>query len=400
MKYFQFGPSVCPPSCWRHASWPSSRPTFTRRHLLGLVVVATSEVLRAEQPEHAARRHRGHVAPLLVEPLRVALLRHAVADEGRARRAQRDQLVRVHRQVAGVPAAEGRLRRRRTSGSCRPSSDTRPSPSGSRPPRRNCAGAASRRPRRTIRRAPPRSAARTPSLPARPCRSATRRRCRRAWRPPPRRSRDSRARAPRPTPRRAATPQSSGFRGWPLLTRPMMPRRQPRAVVGLDARRVQEREAPAAGDELLGGGRVGAERTGRRTEPGAAGGRRRRAESLPEGAAAKHDHHRHRPLDVGRGDERQLDLHDDRRAGGVVHVANHLPAGHRDSADRAGRALGDRPGHLGHALRDSADHFTLEVLDDLRPTRAATTPVVVTFVPLLSVRTSGRFGNGLASASS
>ena len=29
MKYFQFGPSVCPPSCWRHASWPSSRLTFT-----------------------------------------------------------------------------------------------------------------------------------------------------------------------------------------------------------------------------------------------------------------------------------------------------------------------------------------------------------------------------------
>ena len=29
MKYFQFGPSVWPPSCCRHASWPSSNPTFT-----------------------------------------------------------------------------------------------------------------------------------------------------------------------------------------------------------------------------------------------------------------------------------------------------------------------------------------------------------------------------------
>src|SRR4051812_44273767 len=29
MKYFQFGPSVCPPSCWRQASWPSRRPAFT-----------------------------------------------------------------------------------------------------------------------------------------------------------------------------------------------------------------------------------------------------------------------------------------------------------------------------------------------------------------------------------
>jgi hypothetical protein len=29
MKYFQFGPSVWPPSCCRHASCPSRRPTLT-----------------------------------------------------------------------------------------------------------------------------------------------------------------------------------------------------------------------------------------------------------------------------------------------------------------------------------------------------------------------------------
>ena len=29
MKYFQFGASVCPPSCCRHASSPSRSPTFT-----------------------------------------------------------------------------------------------------------------------------------------------------------------------------------------------------------------------------------------------------------------------------------------------------------------------------------------------------------------------------------
>ncbi len=29
MKYFQLGPSVCPPSCWRQASCPSSSPTST-----------------------------------------------------------------------------------------------------------------------------------------------------------------------------------------------------------------------------------------------------------------------------------------------------------------------------------------------------------------------------------
>ena len=29
MKYFQFGPSVCPPSCWRQANWPLSSPSNT-----------------------------------------------------------------------------------------------------------------------------------------------------------------------------------------------------------------------------------------------------------------------------------------------------------------------------------------------------------------------------------
>ena len=76
---------------------------------VGAVVVVHAEVLRAEQPEDRSGGDGGHVAALLVEPLGVALLRDAVADERRARRAQRDQLVRVHRHVAGVLAAEGRL---------------------------------------------------------------------------------------------------------------------------------------------------------------------------------------------------------------------------------------------------------------------------------------------------
>ena len=74
-----------------------------RRHLLLHVVVGRAKVLRAEQPECRARRDRGHEAALLIEPFRVALLGHAVADERRTRRAQRQQLMRIDRQIAGVP---------------------------------------------------------------------------------------------------------------------------------------------------------------------------------------------------------------------------------------------------------------------------------------------------------
>ena len=70
------------------------------RHLRHAVVLGHPEVSRPEQAEDRARRHRGHVAALLVEPVGVALLRDAVADEGRARRAQGDELVRVDRDVA------------------------------------------------------------------------------------------------------------------------------------------------------------------------------------------------------------------------------------------------------------------------------------------------------------
>ena len=68
-----------------------------------------AEILGAEQAEHRLRRDRRHETALMVEPLRVALFRHAVADEGQARRAQRDQFVRVDRQIAGGLAAERRF---------------------------------------------------------------------------------------------------------------------------------------------------------------------------------------------------------------------------------------------------------------------------------------------------
>src|SRR5207247_2091182 len=71
-----------------------------RRHLLFAVIVRSPQVPGAEQPEYGARGDRRHEAALMVEPLRVTLLRYSVTDEGRAGRAQRDQLVRVYRQVA------------------------------------------------------------------------------------------------------------------------------------------------------------------------------------------------------------------------------------------------------------------------------------------------------------
>src|SRR5437764_7823716 len=76
-------------------------PDVHGRHRLRAVVVGDAQILRAEQLEDGARRHGGHVAPAVVQPARVALLRHAVADEGEAGRAQRDQLVRVDGKVGG-----------------------------------------------------------------------------------------------------------------------------------------------------------------------------------------------------------------------------------------------------------------------------------------------------------
>src|SRR6185295_16731301 len=77
-----------------------------RWHFLLRVVVRDAQILRAEQAKHRLRRDGRHVAALLIEPPGVAAFGHAVADEGRARRAERDQLVSVDRDVAGVPAAE------------------------------------------------------------------------------------------------------------------------------------------------------------------------------------------------------------------------------------------------------------------------------------------------------
>jgi len=62
-----------------------------RRH------IRSAQTLRAQQLEQRPGGNGSHEAALLIEPFCVALFRHAIADEGGARRAQRDQLVSVHR---------------------------------------------------------------------------------------------------------------------------------------------------------------------------------------------------------------------------------------------------------------------------------------------------------------
>src|SRR5580704_4435537 len=56
----------------------------------GLVVASDVEATRAEQPKDTAGVDGCHPTALMVEPLRIALLRHAIADEGKARRAESD----------------------------------------------------------------------------------------------------------------------------------------------------------------------------------------------------------------------------------------------------------------------------------------------------------------------
>ena len=58
-----------------------------RRHFRGVIVVADTEIFRAEQPENRACRNGCHEAALLVQPFRVAFFRDAVTDENKTRRA-------------------------------------------------------------------------------------------------------------------------------------------------------------------------------------------------------------------------------------------------------------------------------------------------------------------------
>src|SRR5262249_34959718 len=107
-KYFMLGASVCPPSCCRQASCPSSRPTFTPG-----ILALCSEM---PSPFAPSRLNTGLAATAAVKlpcwsSHLASLLRQSVTDESQARRTQGDEFVGVYRQVARILAAEHGVRR-------------------------------------------------------------------------------------------------------------------------------------------------------------------------------------------------------------------------------------------------------------------------------------------------
>ena len=154
-----------------------------------------------------------------------------------------------------------------------------------------------------------------------------------------------------------------------------MPLRQTGAVVGLNARRPQRREAPAGRDQLLGRRRI---TTGRRCAGrGCAGRPRGRAARFGQRirsdcfgrqrAAAEHDHHGH-ALRIHRRHERHADLDADRGIRAVVDAADELPAHDTSPADLPFARRRNRPCDVRHALRHAPDDLALEVLDNLGST--------------------------------
>ena len=79
------------------------------RHLRHAIVLLFAEILYAEQSEDRTRRNRGHVAALMIEPVCVALLEDAVADEHPARRDECDELMRIDGDVIRRLGTEGRF---------------------------------------------------------------------------------------------------------------------------------------------------------------------------------------------------------------------------------------------------------------------------------------------------
>ena len=80
------------------------------RHLFAHVVVASAKVSCSQQSENRLSGDRRHEATLMIEPLRIAFFGHSVADEGEARRAERQQIVSIDGEIARVLASKGCFR--------------------------------------------------------------------------------------------------------------------------------------------------------------------------------------------------------------------------------------------------------------------------------------------------
>ena len=178
--------------------------------------------------------------------------------------------------------------------------------------------------------------------------------------------------------------------------------RQSRAVVGLNAVGTDRRVTPARGDELFGRGRAGirAAASTERAEAIRGRGFAGASRKVPPNAT-EHHQHRHGTFGVRGSDQGHLNVHLDRRAGRVVHVADELFRDDRNLADHAIRRLRcDRPRDFRNILRHAAKDFALEVLDDFR---AALLPPLLRrrdLLPALQRERIGQVGNGLALAGS
>src|SRR5271156_3438371 len=75
-----------------------------------MVISQYFERFRAEQIEDSASVDCSHKAALVIEPMRVALFRNAIADKRKAGGAERNQLVGIDRNVTRVHASESGIR--------------------------------------------------------------------------------------------------------------------------------------------------------------------------------------------------------------------------------------------------------------------------------------------------
>ena len=86
------------------------KPGIHRWHFCGSIIFLLPDVLNSQQSEYRSSRYGGHVTTLLVQPIGVPTFGHTVANECEPKSAQRNQHMRVHREIAGILAAKRRLR--------------------------------------------------------------------------------------------------------------------------------------------------------------------------------------------------------------------------------------------------------------------------------------------------
>src|SRR5437762_2256213 len=84
----------------------AQQTSVNRGHFRCAIIVPFSSVASAKKTEDRSGRDSGYVTALLVEPVGIAALRYAIADEREPRGAQSDQHMRIHREVARVSASE------------------------------------------------------------------------------------------------------------------------------------------------------------------------------------------------------------------------------------------------------------------------------------------------------